>query len=270
VRATAKQAKRLRNIQKAAAASKSQSDASSASNKDGAVAAGIEGIVLTRAEWQLVRRSRADLIKLPFFGIFLIAFGEWTPLLILFLTPIVPQPCRIPVQVGKELEKLEKRRSERIQALALKAPVLINADRRPGTAQTKASPLSLELTAASVADKVEQVKNMSKWELLNVGARLDAYSGVWEYFMTPPVWWLRFAVRRKLEYLVTDDALIIRDGGYKQLGHEELRRACIERGIFVQDKGDRTLRDELAAWFQKAPTKIPRPPVSREQVGTKA
>jgi hypothetical protein len=40
--------------------------------------------VLTRADWQIVRRSKSDTMRLPAFGILVLALGEWLPLVVMW------------------------------------------------------------------------------------------------------------------------------------------------------------------------------------------
>ena len=67
---------------------------------------------MSRAEWQLDMRSRAEMRRVPIFAVILAVFGEWTPLVVMFATPIVPYNCRIPRQIRKSREKQHKRRSQ--------------------------------------------------------------------------------------------------------------------------------------------------------------
>lgn len=200
--------------------------------------------ILTRAEWQVTRRSRQDILRLPAFALILLVFGEWTPLLVMWLTPVVPEACRIPNQNKKDVEKIEKRRRERMRRLAMDAARLIQQDRRPGTGQSAApmrSPRTMD---------VKEVESLDLFNLLNISSKLDAHSKFWDWlFITPPKATLRRAVQKKLAYLKKDDALIERDGGWQGLGIDELRRACIERGIDVLGKNETDLRKGLADWY---------------------
>jgi hypothetical protein len=207
---------------------------------------GEKDTILTRAEWQIVRRSKADLLRLPPFAVILLVFGEWTPLLVLWLTPIVPEACRIPSQTRKSLKTLESRRREREQTIATQAAQLIHRDRRPGVGQS-----TTQIEIYSGCPKQEDIDRYSLYELLYVSTRLDAHSWLWEYYMTPPKAILRWGMKRKLEYLNKDDELILRDGGFQELSREETHRACIERGIYALDKSDHELKKRLAEWFGK-------------------
>ncbi|KAH7138212.1 hypothetical protein B0J11DRAFT_475605 [Dendryphion nanum] len=203
VRSTSKLAKTLR--------------AKSANNPD----------ILTRAEWQLVGRSRMDMLRLPAFGLLVLVFGEWVPVFALYITPLIPEPCRIPKQVERTLKKTEERRR----------------DRKPGVSllQDQRVPRAL---------KVEAVDNMDTFALYNHAARLDAYSRIWDWmpFMAP-MGVVKWGLKKKLGYLRRDDELIVRDGGWQGLGREEVVRACFERGIAVLDRSEAVMRQGLAEWF---------------------
>jgi hypothetical protein len=208
-------------------------------------AGGERGIVLTRAEWQIVKRNRSDLLRLPVFGLLVLVFGEWLPLFVIWLTPVVPEACRIPKQVHKTLVGLEKRRKERQRRLAIDAARLIQRDRQAGTAQASHSlePPFTNLTPQAV-DKLDL------FSLLTVSSKLDAHSKIWDWlFLTPPKGVLKWGVKRKLGYLTRDDQLIARDGGWQGLGKHEVERACVERGIDVLVRSESDLRRELAKWY---------------------
>ncbi|KAF2242017.1 hypothetical protein BU26DRAFT_524658 [Trematosphaeria pertusa] len=199
---------------------------------------------LTRAEWQIVRRSRADIWRLPAFAAIVLVLGEWTPVIALYVTPLIPEPCRIPAQVRRGLHKKEIRRKERERRLAMDAARLVARDRKPGTTPTGlVRPQTLRL---------EEVRKMDLYTLLTLSTRLDCHSGIWDrLFLTPPKALLKWALRKKVEYLRKDDGLIERDGGWQALESKEIQRACVERGISVVGRSEEALRRELAAWFKR-------------------
>ncbi|KAF2794997.1 hypothetical protein K505DRAFT_324388 [Melanomma pulvis-pyrius CBS 109.77] len=202
--------------------------------------------VFTRAEWQIVRRSKRDMLRLPAFGILVLLLGEWLPLIALYITPVIPEPCRIPGQTKRSLEKQEKRRRERQRRLGLDAARLVGTDRKPGI------PRSMNAVPAVNSVGPEDVDRLDLFSLLALSTKLDAHSKFWDFvFLTPPKSILRWDVGRKLAYLRKDDGLIQRDGGWQGLGKEEGKRACIERGINVLGRSDQNMRNDLAAWFAK-------------------
>ncbi|KAL6709468.1 hypothetical protein ACN47E_001403 [Coniothyrium glycines] len=210
--------------------------------------------VLTRAEWQIVLRSRKDTLRLPAMGVLILVLGEWLPLVVMYITPLVPEACRIPQQVKRDLAKQEKRRADRLRRVSLDAMRLQMQDKRP-----VGSGLNIDMTAFEKNAKVKppsgqisknmKAENMTLFELMLFSATHDCHLRVWDWLhLTPPKALLQRTVGEKLEYLRKDDALIERDGGWAALGKEEVERACVERGINVVGKKEEELRKALAVY----------------------
>jgi hypothetical protein len=237
VRSSSKLAKTLR-AKVAAAAS------SSANGKKDATA------VLSRAEWQLTRRTRADMLRLPAFALVFLVLGEWTPLIALYLTPVIPEPCRVPAQLERMQRKAEARRSERLRRVGHDAARLVA---RAGAAASELG-VDVQRFNAQQARKVRDAlaapaPRVSLFELLLLSARFDAHPGVLDrLFITPPRALLVRGLRKKMGYLVTDDEMVARDGGWGGLRREEVVRACFERGVDVKGKSEAELRKVLALW----------------------
>ncbi|CAI6338966.1 unnamed protein product [Periconia digitata] len=249
VRSTSKLAKSLRKKQKQ---QQQQQSSRMTSSTDAQGGRGNDTGVLTRAEWQITRRSRTDMLRLPPFAVLVLILGEWMPLVALYLTPIIPEPCRIPRQVERMLRKSEERRTERLRRIGLEAARLVARDRRPGTPSTSSTPRSPDDVLRASGVRATNVDDMDLYTLLSLSARLDLHGWTWDrLFVTPPKSWLKRLVGKRLEYLKTDDALIVRDGGYQVLGELELRRACYERGMIVLGVKEYLLRRALADWFRK-------------------
>ena len=66
---------------------------------------------LSRADFQLIRRTRRDINKVPLFALIWLICGEFTPLVIIFFTAVVPPTIWIPKQVQKAREEAEERRA---------------------------------------------------------------------------------------------------------------------------------------------------------------
>lgn len=79
------------------------------------------------------------------------------------------------------------------------------------------------------------VEGLNREELLHVSNVLGLHSLKWPGALSlPPTGWLRFRVRRRIEYLELDDILLERGGGPKVLdAGEELKMAVVERGMYV-------------------------------------
>jgi hypothetical protein len=200
--------------------------------------------VLSRAEWQIVNRSGNDRLRLPAFAALLLVFGEWLPLLVVYLTPVVPEPCRIPLQIERTLKSMEKRRAERERRLAIDAARLVARDRKPGaTSPGTIRPQAVDLEVLNKADL---------YTLLSLDVRFGVQPKVWDWlFLTPPKALLRWGLKRRIGYLQKDDWAIRRDGGFQALEAREVQRACVERGIKVLGKNEGELRKELAVWFEQ-------------------
>ncbi|KAF2444044.1 hypothetical protein P171DRAFT_432130 [Karstenula rhodostoma CBS 690.94] len=200
--------------------------------------------VLTRAEWQVVNRSGNDRLRLPAFATLLVVFGEWLPLLVVYLTPVVPEPCRIPSQIERSMKAMEKRRTERERRLAMDAARLVARDRKPGvTTPGVIRPQAVDLEALDKADL---------YTLLSLDVRFGVQPRVWDWlFLTPPKALLRWGLKSRIGYLRKDDEAIRRDGGFQALEAREVERACVERGIRVLGRKEGELRKELAGWFER-------------------
>ncbi|KAF2501006.1 hypothetical protein BU16DRAFT_522064 [Lophium mytilinum] len=192
---------------------------------------------ITRGDWQLLRRSRGDMKRLVPFGALVLLLGEWMPLVALWITPLVPGPCRIPAQTRKEAEKAERRRARRRERI-----LMSSAKAKKHVAQ---QPAADDLAAA--------IAVMEKPDLLAMSAQLDVHAGAWDLlYFDPPAAFLRWSVRRRFEYLETDDALIRRDGGVAGLNDEEVKIACGERGYETLEKSGVELRRALSKWVRES------------------
>ncbi|PSN62819.1 hypothetical protein BS50DRAFT_577708 [Corynespora cassiicola Philippines] len=232
----------------------------SASSSEGKIPRG-PADVLSRAEWQITRRSTRDMLRLLPFGALVLVLGEWMPLIALYLTPIIPEPCRIPKQVTKELEKKETARRKRKEKLLASSFRMLPRHHSPPPSSSSSSSSAANpqiakdpmapWTRAPASYTPEQVSRLGHWGLWALGVRLDAYSRIWDFGganFAPPKWVLRWGVGRKLAYLKEDDRLIGRDGGWKGLSRREVERACVERGIDVLGRGEGELKKALKAW----------------------
>lgn len=221
--------------------------------------------ILSRSEWQILRRSKRDLLRLPVMGFLILALGEWLPLVVIYLTPVIPEQCRIPTQVERVLKKKEAKRRERLERIATHALRLQSLDRTPRTDQdgirlaaaaegllNPASKVGKEggMAMASAIVPPEASNDLSLFHLLLLSARLDCHPRVLDkLYVTPPKWLLQRNVSTTLAYLTKDDELIRRDGGSMKLDKTELQRACVERGIDILGKSEQEQRKSLAQWY---------------------
>lgn len=217
--------------------------------------------VLTRAEWQVVRRSRKDMLRLPAFGLIFLVFGEWTPLLVMYITPLIPEPCRIPSQVQRDLAKEENRRKDRMRNLnpAKVMRLVAKEPPEPGKSLTYTAKEVQDMKKADPSTRIisgaESMRHITASELSHFNAYLfatqyNAYARFWDWVnVTPPKRLLQHNLKKKLEYLKKDDELIQRDGGWMALEKREVERACRERGLDVLGKKEEELRKTLAVWY---------------------
>lgn len=222
--------------------------------------------ILSRSEWQVLRRSKRDLLRLPIMGFLILALGEWLPLVVIYMTPVIPEACRIPTQVERTLRKLEATRKDRLNRIALDAQRLQTRNRTPRTdedairlaaaAEGLLSPdtkVGKEggMAMASAIVPPEASQELSLFHLLLLSARLNCHTKILDMlYLTPPKWMLQRNVSKTLAYITQDDELIRRDGGSQALDKQELQRACVERGIDVLGKSEAEQRKSLAQWYK--------------------
>lgn len=188
--------------------------------------AAVQNGIITRSDFQLLYRNRHDIRRVPIFALVLLVCGEFTPLVVIAFTAVVPWTCRIPKQIDSDRRKLEKRREESFRDL-----------------------ISLPPTSSGV-------EKLDKWKLRHINTSLGLSSKLWEWVFGPPEMLLKRKVGKQLEYLEMDDLLIRREGGVGGMSEEEVRMACVERGINVMGPSEESLKRTLDNWLR-----------SREKVG---
>ena len=73
--------------------------------------------VLSRADYQLLRRSARDVRRLPAFGLILLVMGEFSPLLLTFTPGLLPATCMLPNQAQTRRKVL----NQYVQSLPVKS-----------------------------------------------------------------------------------------------------------------------------------------------------
>ena len=188
-------------------------------------ASALEKKILTRAEWLTVVRTRADILRLPLFGLVFCICGEFTPLVVLVMSNVVPRSLWIPKQVEKARAKAEERRR--------------GVFRNPDPA--------LELETKVPERKMEE---MGTSVLLHIGRSLGLYSTVWDRIGLPPTVMIRKRVKERMQLVATDDMAIERDGGVEAIEGKEVEMAAEMRGIDVLGMSEADLKRELKNWMQ--------------------
>jgi hypothetical protein len=189
----------------------------------GSLSSAISSGALSRADFQLLHRNWHDIKRVPIFGLVFIICGELTPLVVIAISNIVPWTCRIPRQVERDRKKLEERRSVSFRELA------------------------------TVPPSEGGVAGLGREQLMHINWSLGLSSNVWDYFdaaLTDGR--LRKKIQRRVDYLRMDDKLIRECGGVKEMEEEELRMACVDRGINVVGRSNADMRKALQEWLTSA------------------
>lgn len=185
----------------------------------------VPGKELSRANYQLLRRLSRDLKKVPVFIILLAVFGEWLPLFVVLLDPLLPQSALLSSQVLKWKRRIVK----------FIDPENIN-------------PL------IEVKGNLEQAGIHDRAQLLAIARRLGLLGPISQHFRTATL--LR-RIRNHEAYLAIDDKLILRglDQSQKQSDRmaaftdAELQLALEERGLWMEDQSITARRVILAEWL---------------------
>lgn len=201
--------------------------------------------LITRSDWQILKRNGHDISKLPLFGVLVVVFGEWLPLLVPWIPGAVPSTCYIPSQIRGMRTELEERRRISFRMGNVEPtdyPALM------GESAGKEQPWTM--TSAEHARSV--VSRLRDDQLHHISSSLGLHSRLWDRVQLHP---FRSLMRRRitnhLRYLAIDDRLLVHAGQPHRLPPSELERACEERGLDVLGRPEATLRDHLTWWLQR-------------------
>ncbi|RFU30867.1 hypothetical protein B7463_g5496, partial [Scytalidium lignicola] len=192
----------------------------------GNISAAITDGYLTRSDFLLLARNWHDVKRVPIFALVFIVCGEMTPLVVIALSGVVPWTCRIPKQIDSDRKKLEDRRARSFRELTTEPP------------------------------KEAGVEKLGRPQLIHVASSLGLSARMWDWVGGLPSSVLRAKLGRRLEYLKMDDLLIASNGGVGIMDIEEVKMACVDRGIDVLGKPETQLRTDLSVWLrsrEKAP-----------------
>jgi hypothetical protein len=191
----------------------------------GSLAKAIDAGLLDRSKFQLLTRSWFDVKRVPIFALVFLICGEFTPLVVIAVTSVVPYTCRIPKQIESDRKTLEKRRA-----------------------------ISFRNLTAPLPEKNAGVADLQRMQVLHISWSLGLSSSVWDWlggqYPGLPTPLLRRKVRRRVEYLELDDKLIERDGGVDKMDIEEVKMALVERGVDVLGSSETQLKAALKAWLR--------------------
>ncbi|KAJ1845708.1 hypothetical protein LPJ73_004763, partial [Coemansia sp. RSA 2703] len=194
------------------------------------------GQAITRDEYQIVRRSPSDKLRLIPFGFLVLVIPELIPLTIWLFPNMCPTTCRTFSQVVKMAKKQDEIRQnihilalERIQLLGLSPEEFMRDAGIASLQQRNMDIFSLERASGSDLQMLCAFMGIS----VKGGARAEA-------------------LRQHLEYLRHDDQLLVRDKLVDLLGLSELHRACQERGIPSAGYSEDHLRIALHSWMRQS------------------
>ena len=158
--------------------------------------------------------------------------GEFTPLVVVFVTGLVPRIIWLPEQFRKKRNEAEERRK---------------ACQRKGGFSYTARDVILRDEASALTDPNERDITMY------VAQSLGLYPSILDRFL--PAYVLSGLARRRvdkrLKDLEVDDFAIARDGGVKSMDKEEIVMACEDRGIDLSGREDSQLRQDLSEWIEQ-------------------
>lgn len=184
--------------------------------------------LLSRADLQLIRRTRSDINRVPLFALIWLVCGEFTPLVVTFFTGAVPRTIWIPKQVQKAREDVEKRRAK--------------------SEDTRIAPL------AGPRSNIESVpEELQRKVLKSYAQSTGLYPEWWDRWIPTviPTSLIKRRVYKRLRELEIDDFAIKRDGGVGKMEGEEVRMACEERGFDILGKQENNLRKDLEQWMER-------------------
>lgn len=191
--------------------------------------AAVEDGTLNRADFQLIRRAKSDVNKLPLFVLVWLVCGEFTPLVVIFVSGLVPRVIWIPKQVQKAREKAETRRKLAREESAV------------------------HITGPTKLFIIDEMVEPNRTNTYRYYARsMGLYPGLWDRLPPAviPTSLVKNRVQNRIEYLEIDDLAIAMDGGERRMNAQEITWACEDRGIDALGKEERQLRTDLKAWLE--------------------
>lgn len=185
---------------------------------------------ISRAEFQLLRRHTRDIKKVPVFALLLAIFGEWLPLFVVFLDPLIPGTVLLPVQVQKRRMKAAKAATSEQERRGLVEVVRNN------------------LEGAGIHDRHQLVTNAKRFALLGPLSQFASSGSI-----------LR-RLRRHEAYLRTDDRLLRQELAKRlavnihALDEVEAELAVEERGLWRHDQDHGQRLSLLTQWLDTTDT----------------
>ena len=233
---------------------------------------------ITRAEFQLLQRNRSALSKVAPFGLFIFVFAEFSPILLLYVTSIVPEQCQLPSVRAKIDRKFNERKyksfvryKEHAENTTMGKEDMRLLKAASGGADDRTVSASVISTPSSSASDVKEPTSslldaLSIPALQHASTALKAHpafldrlsfnsftSGIASLLLTRK--YLISRIRRRLAYLRADDTLLLRDGSVEELSSWELERAVAERGYLASSAmgvSNEMRKKQLKTWLRKS------------------
>ena len=198
-----------------------------------------EGTV-TRGQYHLLLRTKSDISRIPLFALVFLICGEFTPLLVPFLSPIVPKTLWLPSQWEKARRKAALRRQRYI---CLEGGSVAPNARRASSTSSPVRPSGVE-AALGVSN-------------YNTGITLNAWPRWWDSWLVQrmPASYLIQRIDSKTSELLLDDFAICRDGGVSAMVDEEIMMALDARGYDIIGKEMTELRGVFEKELEKSKSK---------------
>ncbi|KAK1808370.1 hypothetical protein LTR12_017277 [Friedmanniomyces endolithicus] len=200
--------------------------------------------LISRSEWQVLRRNEHDIGKLPLFGVLVVVFGEWLPLFVPFMPGVVPGTCRIPSQVRGMHEVGEERRRMSFRTANFEPEKGQIGFGEMAAVEGGAWPMASEEYILDV------LKPMRDDQLHHLSTTLGLHGRIWDRLQLSP-FLIRRRVTRHLQYLALDDRLLAQAPPSSKLSQVELENACSERGLDVLGRPEAILRESLEWWVKR-------------------
>lgn len=179
---------------------------------------------LTRSEYQLIKRTPKDFLKLPMFAIIFAIFVEMTPIICYAIPQVTPSTCVLP--------SIEPR----IWNSAYNKEIQKSVDQENLVSQSTKTAYNLPL---------DQVQNLTK--ALNL---VSKYIPSKMY----PESVLRDRLQSHFNYLVVDNYYLSGlngNGNIDNLSFQELLNACLERNLIINLKEEMSKFDKIDNEFDK-------------------
>jgi hypothetical protein len=212
--------------------------------------------LLSRSDFQLLRRSSYDVRRIIPFTIILIICGEMTPLVALALGyRVTPLTCRLPRQMDKERLKRLERKQRALEGVPSSLSSLTAMDLLHAKSLPKDIARAVKEASAEDVLRACAVFGLSRTHSLSLPLPGPLTSMLVNQMYRP-------RLKRWFGYLALDDRLIVKGGGLKGMSAEEVQIAVEERGgvdvgVGLGDaEAEQEQRKWLETWVERTPSVV--------------